>query len=99
MGPHTPPADRLAGFARFIARNPKRLRDTLQLTLDYAQQQPGDPLVHRVLDGYRQPLAEALGPKQGDLALSLILGMLVQQLLAGTADVSEHLGALALFAR
>ncbi len=85
---------KLVFLAAFISQQHDRLGSTLRIALDYARHEEDAELLARVLDGYRSPLADALGPEGGELALSLVLGMLVQRLLQAEPDLGAHLAAL-----
>ncbi len=85
---------KLFQLASFVTLQQARLADTLSIALDYARHEPDTAILARVLDGYRTALTEALGPTGGDLALSLLLGLLAQRLLHAEPDLSAHLAAL-----
>ena len=81
-------------LAGFVTKQHRRLGDTLSVALDFARHEDDADILSRVLDGYREPLSEALGAQGGELALSLILGMLVQRMLHAEPDLNAHLAAL-----
>lgn len=87
---------RLLGLARWVGDHRTHLQATIRLVLDYQRQGGAGAFVVEVLDGYEAPLREALGGQRSGPALSLLLGLLVQDLLRGEeGDVSDHLRVLA----
>ncbi|MFK7927224.1 MAG: TetR/AcrR family transcriptional regulator [Myxococcota bacterium] len=90
------PDERFAALAAWIGGNVAHLRSTLRLVLDFVRQHDTPPpWVIEVLEGYRGPLAESLGEDLAEPALSLLLGMLVQELLTGReGGRRDHLAAL-----
>jgi AcrR family transcriptional regulator len=99
LPPDAPPQVRLAAFTAFFVRRLDPLQDALRVVLDFHQQR-GEPearaFVGAVLDAYRDPLRGAFGDALAPVALSLLLGALVQRMLAPEhVDLRAHLDALA----
>ncbi len=91
-----PPEARLAALGGWVAEHTEHLQSTLRLVLDYVRQDGDADFVREVLDGYRAPLRDALGPALAGPGLSLVLGLLVHRLLDEEAvDLRSHLALLA----
>jgi hypothetical protein len=93
--------DRIVNLHRFLHNDADALQQAIAVALEYRRLQTGpaaDAVLHELLTVYRDTIAEQMqltDPAQAAVALSMLLGMLVQRRLdPDSVDIGTHMAGL-----